>query len=78
MKHETAHQEIGRALNEGWSQAGSFFGSILSGTLLGLLADRWLGTDPWFVVIGSLLGVYSGFVNMWNYSKRIEEADGEP
>ncbi len=75
MKHETAHQQIGRALDEGWSQAGAFFGSIVSGMLLGLLADRWLGTEPWLVTIGSLLGIYSGFVNMWKYSKKIEETD---
>jgi ATP synthase protein I len=74
MKDETPHQQIGRAV-EGWSQTGSFAGSILSGTLLGLLADRWLGTEPWLVVIGSLVGIYAGFVNMWNYSKKIGETD---
>ncbi|HEY6629463.1 MAG TPA: AtpZ/AtpI family protein [Acidimicrobiia bacterium] len=73
MEQETAHQQIGRAIDEGWSQAGSFFGSIISGMLLGLLADNWLGTEPWLVVIGSVVGIYSGFLNMWRYSKKIEE-----
>jgi F0F1-type ATP synthase assembly protein I len=73
MEQETAHQQIGRAIDEGWSQAGSFFGSIISGMLLGLLADHWLGTEPWLVVIGSIVGIYSGFLNMWRYSKKIEE-----
>jgi F0F1-type ATP synthase assembly protein I len=73
MNKETTHQQIGRALDEGWSQAGSFFGSIVSGMLLGLLADQWLGTEPWLVVIGSIVGIYSGSLNMWRYSKKIEE-----
>jgi F0F1-type ATP synthase assembly protein I len=73
MEQETAHQQIGRAIDEGWSQTGAFFGSIVSGMLLGLLADHWLGTSPWLVVIGSLVGIYSGFLNMWRYSKKIEE-----
>jgi ATP synthase protein I len=77
MKHETPHQHVGRAINEGWSQAGSFSGSILSGTLLGYLADRWLGTDPWLVVVGIVLGSYSGFMNMWRYAKNAEEAGRE-
>ncbi len=57
---------------EGWVAGGAFFGSILSGTLLGYLLDLWLGTDPWFVVTGILLGSYSGFVRMWHLSKQME------
>ena len=64
-------------MDEGWSQAGSFLGSILSGMLLGLLADQWLGTEPWLVVIGSLVGIYSGFLNVWRYSEKIEVPDRE-
>lgn len=75
MKHETSHQHVGRAVSQGWLQGGSFTASILSGTLLGYLADMWLGTDPWLVVAGILLGSYSGFMNMWHYSKKMEEAE---
>ena len=57
---------------EGWVTSGAFLGSILSGTLLGYLVDLWLGTDPWFVVIGILVGSYSGFVRMWHLSKQME------
>jgi F0F1-type ATP synthase assembly protein I len=77
MKYETPHQQVGRALHEGWGRSGAFAGSILSGTLLGFFADRWLGTEPWLVVIGSLLGIYSGFVQVWNYTKTIGEGDRE-
>jgi F0F1-type ATP synthase assembly protein I len=70
MEQETAHQQIGRAIDEGWSQAGAFVGSILSGMLIGLLADNWLGTEPWLVVIGSVVGIYSGFrLSLTSFSK---------
>jgi ATP synthase protein I len=77
MKHETPHQHVTNAVSEGWVEGGSFLGSILSGALLGYLADMWLGTDPWLVVVGILVGSYSGFMNMWRWSKQIEEAGRE-
>lgn len=70
MNDETIHQHVGRAIHEGWGRSGAFAGSILSGALLGLLADNWLGTEPWLAVTGSLLGIYSGFVNVWRWSKQ--------
>ncbi len=72
MKYETPHQQVGRAVKDGWLHGGSFLGSILSGTLLGYLADNWLGTDPWLVIVGILLGSYAGFMNMWRYSAQID------
>ena len=57
---------------EGWVSGGAFLGSILAGTLLGYLADLWLGTDPWLVVTGIIVGSYSGFVRMWQLSKQME------
>ena len=56
MKDETTHQQVGHAIGEGWIQGGSFSGSILSGALIGYLADMWLGTEPWLVVIGIVVG----------------------
>lgn len=52
---------------------GSFVSSILAGTLLGYFLDQWLGTDPWLVVAGVLLGSYSGFVRMWQYTKKLND-----
>lgn len=53
-----------------WEAGGSFIGSIMAGFLIGFLLDRWLGTDPWLVVTGIVLGAYSGFMRMWDYAKR--------
>lgn len=60
-------------LTSGWVASSAFLASILSGTLLGYLADRWLGTEPWLVVVGIIVGSYSGFMRMWKYSKSMED-----
>lgn len=68
---ENTHRQVGAAISEGWVHGGSLAGSIVSGTLLGYFADRWLGTDPWLVILGIVVGAYSGFVHMWNLSKKM-------
>jgi F0F1-type ATP synthase assembly protein I len=77
VKSESATRQVAAAIGDGWIQGGSFLGSILSGTLLGFLADMWLGTEPWLVVTGIVVGSYSGFMNVWRQSKRAEEAGRE-
>ena len=73
MKQQTPTNQVHSAINDGWMHAGSFVSSIIAGTLLGYFADRWLGTEPWLVVIGVVLGSYAGFVKMWQYIKELDE-----
>jgi F0F1-type ATP synthase assembly protein I len=73
LKQQRTTSQVAGAINDGWLEGGSFVSSILAGTLLGLLADNWLGTDPWLVVIGIIAGSYSGFVRVWRYSIKMEE-----
>ena len=54
-------------------QGGSFFSSILAGTLIGYFLDQWWGTDPWLVITGIVLGSYSGFVKMWHYMRDLDD-----
>jgi ATP synthase protein I len=75
VKNDSTHKQVSSALNEGWMEGGSFLGSVLAGTLLGYLLDSWLCTDPWLVVIGIVVGSYSGFNRMWQYMKKM---DGKP
>ena len=72
MKHPVTKSDP-RALTTGWVESGSFFGSVAAGALLGYLADMWLQTEPLLVVVGILVGAYSGFMRIWHYSKKIEE-----
>lgn len=60
------HQHVNGAVGEGSGRGGAFFGSLASGALLGWLLDLWLGTAPWLVIIGIVLGAYSGFHLAWS------------
>ena len=76
MRKTTSHQQVTQAVNDGWVVGGSFFASILSGFLLGFFADEWLGTEPWLVILGILIGAYSGFLRLWHFAKQAEERPG--
>ena len=39
----------------------TMFFSVASLTGVGWLLDRWLGTAPWLLVVGVVLGAISGF-----------------
>lgn len=73
---EDRHRTTTSTVSGGWSESGAFLGSILGGTLLGYLGDLWLGTDPWLIVILTLVGAYGGFMRMWSQAKRAEEKYG--
>jgi F0F1-type ATP synthase assembly protein I len=57
-------------------EAAGFFASVMSGFLLGFLADKWLGTDPLLVVIGIVAGSATGFWKMWQIAKRQDDQQG--
>ena len=73
VKHEPPTRTAHTAIHDGWLHGSTFLSSILAGMLLGYLADQWLGTDPWLVVTGIILGSYSGFMRMWHYAKRMDD-----
>lgn len=49
--------------------------AILTWTVLGWLADRWLGTGPWLMVAGALLGNAAGLYLVWLRSGRMDERE---
>jgi ATP synthase protein I len=57
--------------------------TLVVATVIGLAGgyylDRWLGTSPWLTLIGLLLGIAAGFVNLFRSVKRAERNidDGE-
>lgn len=44
-----------------YAAAFSLFGAVVGGLILGWLLDRWLGTSPWLLVVGLLVGAAGGF-----------------
>jgi F0F1-type ATP synthase assembly protein I len=49
--------------------------AILTWTAIGWFVDRALGTAPWFIVIGGLVGNFAGLYLIWLRSNRMEAAD---
>lgn len=48
-------------------------------TVLGLAggywADRWLGSSPWFLLVGLGLGIAAGFVNLFRSIREAERRE---
>jgi ATP synthase protein I len=38
--------------------------SIAVGLLIGYFLDKWLGTNPWLLLVFSLLGAASGLISL--------------
>lgn len=48
--------------------------ATLTWAAIGWLVDRWLGTEPWFLAIGALLGNAAGIYLIWLRSGRMQDA----
>ena len=46
--------------------------AILVGAFLGYLGDRWLGTRPWLMLAGLVLGTFAGFRNLYRVLNEME------
>jgi ATP synthase protein I len=44
--------------------------STVIGLAGGYYADRWLGTTPWLLLSGLILGIVAGFVNLFRSVSR--------
>lgn len=48
-------------------------GSVLFYVVAGYLADRWLGTEPWLLVAGAVIGMISFFVQLARVVRRLNK-----
>jgi ATP synthase protein I len=59
---ETPDQETNRKSGLAYAAAINLFASVIALSGVGWVVDRWLGTKPWFlaagVVLGSIVGLY--------------------
>jgi ATP synthase protein I len=56
---------------------GVFVGCMLVGVLGGHWLDKKLGTEPWLILSGSLLGIVSGFYHFFKIVLNIEKSRPE-
>jgi len=54
-------EETNRKSGIAYAAALALFTSVISLCGIGWLLDRWLGTKPWLLVIGIVLGAAAGF-----------------
>jgi ATP synthase protein I len=53
--------------------AWGLLGGMLVGSVAGYFGDRWLGTRPWLLVVGLLLGLMAGFVSFFSIVLKLGE-----
>jgi len=65
-----------RSALRGLDQSSVMGVELLTATLtwagIGWLVDRWLGTAPWFLAIGALLGNAAGIYLVWLRGRRMD------
>jgi F0F1-type ATP synthase assembly protein I len=59
------NQAIFRALRVFGAVGFNLAAAMLIGFFLGRFLDRLLASDPWFAVLGFLLGAIGGFLQLW-------------
>lgn len=57
-------EEVNRKTGIAYAAAFSLFAAVVAGLLVGWLLDRWLGTSPWLLVTGVVLGAAAGFYEL--------------
>jgi ATP synthase protein I len=61
-----------RGMNAGFRIAVEMLAALGVGFGLGLVLDRWLGTQPWFLLLGFFLGCGAALVNVMRTAKQLE------
>ena len=51
----------------------SLFAAVVGGLIVGWLLDRWLGTSPWLLVVGLILGAAGGFYEFIRTTSRLNQ-----
>jgi len=65
----TAKREPDASYQAGQLVLSNLIGAPAGGFIIGFVLDKWLGTQPWFLLIMLFLGFVGGFVNVMRISK---------
>ena len=71
MPDKEDKEEINRKSGLAYAAALALFGAVVAGLLAGWLMDRWLGTAPWLLVGGIVLGAAAGFYEFVRATSKI-------
>ena len=67
---ETAEETV-RRTGLAFTTGVAFFGAVVFMLVLGWLADLFLGSSPWGIVVGIVLGAMIGFIQLFRTSSQI-------
>jgi ATP synthase protein I len=70
---EDDQQEINRKSSLAYGAAISLFAAVVAGLIIGWLLDRWLGTRPWLLVVGLVLGAAAGFYEFIRATSKLSQ-----
>ena len=65
----TAKREPDQSYQAGQLVLSNLIGAPAGGFVIGFVLDKWLGTQPWLLLIMLFLGFVGGFVNVMRISK---------
>ena len=68
---EEENDEINRKSGLAYAAAFSLFAAVVGGLIVGWLLDRWLGTSPWLLVAGLVLGSAAGLYEFFRASSKL-------
>ena len=66
----TAKRQPDTSYQAGQLVLSNLIGAPAGGFIIGFVLDKWLGTQPWFLLIMLFLGFAGGFVNVMRISGR--------
>ena len=59
----------------GGALAFEFTGTIAGGAVCGWAIDEWFGTEPWGLLVMSVIGSVGGFARLLQLLRRFQELD---
>ena len=72
------HQETASGLSIAWRFMSEFVAAVIVGAGLGYLADMFLPTRPWGLIVMLLLGFAAGLLNVVRAAKELNKATAVP
>ncbi len=64
-------ENVNRKTGIAYAAAFTLFASVVAFLGVGWLLDRWLGTRPWFLVAGIVVGAIAGFYEFVRITSRL-------
>jgi F0F1-type ATP synthase assembly protein I len=68
MAKQSGNSPVGRGFGAGYTIVGAGFQLVFSMLFfmgMGYLADRWLNSEPWLLLVGIAVGLAAGFYAFW-------------